>query len=244
MGLAFKPLGDAAVQIILGDQIDPAINRRVHTLCGALNAQKISGVLELVPAYASLTVFYRPHQICYRELCEKISTVGSGSAQKVSPSTRVVTLPVLYGGAHGPDLEFVAEHAKFSAAEVIAAHTRPAYLIYMLGFVPGFPYLGGLDPRIAVPRLDSPRKQVAPGSVGIGGSQTGIYPLAAPGGWRLIGQTPVRLFDPQKSTPAALTAGNYIRFRAIDSGEYIQLEAAIAAKTYSLDEKQFEGDAQ
>jgi inhibitor of KinA len=154
------------------------------------------------------------------------SVVTSGTAAAV-PEGRLVILPVLYGGEQGPDLDFVARHHQLSVEEVIALHSGPEYLVYMIGFAPGFPYLGGLPERLATPRLEKPRLSVPKGSVGIGGAQTGVYSVDSPGGWRLIGRTPVPLYDPRKDPPALLQAGDRVRFRPVTAAEAAEIEVTL-----------------
>ena len=167
---------------------------------------------EAVPSYRSLLVHYDPLQLS----CEEVETFLSEMLQKCAetppPESRLVEISTVYGGECGPDIEFVAEHSGLSVKDVIRLHSGATYTVYMLGFTPGFPYLGGLPEAIAAPRLPTPRKSVPAGSVGIAGPQTGIYPSATPGGWRLIGRTPVTLFDPQRSPPAVLRPGDQVRF--------------------------------
>jgi len=218
------PLGDRALRIVFGDRIDPALNRRVLALATAV--ADLPGISDRVPAYASLTLHYDPAYWTLKALEEALgpALAASDEALALEPEPRLVTLPVCYGGVHGPDLEQVAQHCQLDPAQVIAYHTAPDYWVYFLGFMPGFAYLGGLDPRLATPRLETPRPQVPPGAVGIAGLQTGVYPLASPGGWRLIGQTPRVLFDPRRPTPCTLMPGDQVRFVAIDADTFDQLK--------------------
>ncbi len=205
-----QPLGDTALRFEIGQGIDPEVNRRVRAACAGIERAAIPGVVECVPSYAAVTVHYRPHVVRYGELCGKLAALAAGEAGV--PEGELVTLPVIYDG---PDLAFVAEHARMSAGEVIELHSRPEYLVYMIGFAPGFPYLGGLDEKLATPRLERPRISVPAGSVGIGGAQTGVYPVESPGGWRLIGRTSVVLYDPKREPPSLLAAGDRVRFRPV-----------------------------
>jgi inhibitor of KinA len=220
-----RPLGDTALRIQLGEGIDPELNRRVRAACAALERAALPGVVEWVPSYTAVTVHYQPHVVRYPELCRRVEAAIAGSDDAPVPEGKIVTLPVLYGGAHGPDLAFVAEHHRLSVEEVIALHSRPEYLVYMIGFAPGFAYLGGLPEQLVTPRLEKPRLSVPKGSVGIGGAQTGVYSVDSPGGWRLIGRTPVPLYDPAKNPPALLEAGDRLRFRPVSAAEYAELEA-------------------
>ena len=217
-----RPLGDTAIRIQLGEGIDPELNRRVRAACAALERAALPGVVEWVPSYAAVTVHYQPHVVRFQELCLRVEAALAAGGDVVVPEGKLVTLPVLY---QGPDLGFVAEHHRLSVEEVIALHSTPEYLVYMIGFAPGFPYLGGLPEQLATPRLEKPRLSVPRGSVGIGGSQTGVYSVESPGGWRLIGRTPVSLYDPKGRPPALLEAGDRLRFRPVSAAEYAELEA-------------------
>jgi len=155
------------------------------------------------------------------------------ASSAASDTARIITIPVSYGGEFGPDLEFVAKHNSITEDEVVAIHTSIPYLVYMLGFAPGFPYLGGMSERIATPRLASPRVKIPAGSVGIAGKQTGIYPLESPGGWQLIGRTPLTLFDPLAKNPFVFAAGDYLQFTAIKMDEYVALKEQVASGNYA-----------
>ena len=234
------PCGDQALIVEFGDAIDPAVNRRVHDLAHAIESAGVTGVYDLVPTYRSLLVYYNPVRTSWPELEDSLRSLLSDTSDRITSTPRVVLLPTLYGGEYGPDLEFVAENAGMTPNEAVALHSGTDYLVYMMGFSPGFPYLGGLDERLATPRLESPRLEIPAGSVGIAESQTGVYPVASPGGWQLIGRTPLRLFDEASEQPAVLRAGDYIRFvpmesearylevlESVESGEYdVQTEAA------------------
>lgn len=218
--------GDRAVSVEFGDEISPGANALVHTL--AVRLEKYCGkwIVETVPSFRSLLVIFDPIRIKRRravaligKICDCLSDTGS----KNSPR-RTILIPVCYGGEFGEDIEDVASMNGLTVDEVISIHSGTDYLIYMLGFLPGFPYLGGLDKRIETPRLESPRTKIDAGSVGIGGSQTGIYPLASPGGWRLIGRTPVKPYDSSRTPAVLYEAGDYIRFVPIDRTEYDRIE--------------------
>ena len=226
-----KPLGDTALRVQLGEGIDPELNRRVRAACAALERAALPGVVEWVPSYTAVTVHYQPHVVRFQELCRQVEAAIAADQDAPLPAGKVVTLPVLYGGEQGPDLGFVAEHHRLSVEEVIALHSTPEYLVYMIGFAPGFPYLGGLPERLATPRLEKPRLSVPKGSVGIGGSQTGVYSVDSPGGWRLIGRTPVALYDPKRNPPALLEAGDRLRFRPVSAAEYAEIDASVRKGT-------------
>ena len=220
---AIEPLGDGALLLHFGDGIDGATSARVHEAAQAIAARQLPGIVELVPAYASLAVLFdaaqwahaqqTPAQRCAQALRELLA--------QALPSQRdgaaLIEIPVCYGGDFGPDLDALAEHAKLDAAEVVARHTAATYTVAMLGFAPGFPYLFGLEPALHIARRASPRTRVPAGSVAIGGAQTGIYPTELPGGWQLIGRTPLVLFDAGRTPPSLLMPGDHVRFVAIDA---------------------------
>ena len=212
MNPRFLPVGDAAVLIELGRQIDAATNRRVQMLDAWLRSGQPAGVVELVPAYASLLIHYDPLVLSFAEVRDWADERIAGARRIVTARPRRFEVAVRYGGADGPDLQSVAALHNLTAEEAARIHASRDYTVYMMGFTPGFAYLGTLDESIAAPRLQSPRTQVPAGSVGITGLQTGIYPIESPGGWQLIGRTSVRLFDPQSEQPFALAPGDTVRF--------------------------------
>ena len=221
----FLPAGDQALVVELGDTIDPHTNRRVHGLMDAIERAEVPGVFDLVPTYRSILVYYDPMRTSLSALQARVSELYLDLEDQVVEELGTVEIPTLYGGEYGPDLEFVAEHAGLTPQEVIDIHSGTDYLVYMIGFSPGFPYLGGLSERLASPRLESPRLEIPAGAVGIAESQTGVYPVASPGGWRLIGRSPLRMFDPEAEPPSRLVAGDYVRFVPIASEtEYLKLE--------------------
>ena len=226
--------GEQGLVIEFGDKVDPAVNRKVHDLSKLLQQQQNLGIREVVPTYRSLLVYFDPLVVSRRELTDQITKflAAGGADGSANTETRLVTIPVCYGGEYGPDLAFVAQHNGLSEAEVIQIHTSTPYLVYMLGFTPGFPYLGGMSDKIATPRLKQPRTAIPAGSVGIAGNQTGFYPVQSPGGWQLIGQTPVKGFDPRLEQPFLLCAGDYVQFQAITATEYDAIAAQAEAGTY------------
>lgn len=213
------PAGDSAILIELGSQIDPDINTQVFALTNSVEAAEIAAVVELIPTYRSLLVSYDPIISKYDEMRDRLGRFVTEleAIVEAAGESRIVELPVVYGGEDGPGLESVAEHAGVSIKEVIDIHSGVDYRVYMIGFAPGFPYLGGLDQRIATPRLKTPRISVPAGSVGIAESQTGVYPNASPGGWQLIGRTASVLFDVTKSSPSLITPGSKVRFVPVQS---------------------------
>jgi inhibitor of KinA len=214
----FQPAGDSAVLVTFSETIDPAVNRRVHAAARRIDAAALAGVGEAVPAYASLLVHFDPLLLSYAEMVQFITSNITEASEHTS-SARRVEVPVYYGGANGPDLVFVADSNRITVEAVIAIHSGRDYPVYMMGFMPGFPYLGGMDPAIASPRLSTPRSRIPAGSVGIAGEQTGIYPLESPGGWRIIGRTPLRLFDLERDPPFLLAPGDLVRFVPARAGE-------------------------
>jgi KipI family sensor histidine kinase inhibitor len=220
----FLLAGDAALVVEFGQAlgtsaIDLEINRRVHALARALAECPLPGLGETVPSYRSLLVHYDPLRLSYAEVEAFISEALQQCDDAPLPEPRLVEIPTIYGGEHGPDIDFVAEHNDLTVEDVIRLHSEAVYTVYMLGFTPGFPYLGGLPDALATPRLDTPRQRVPAGSVGIAGAQTGVYPLATPGGWRLIGWTSVVLFDPVRTPPALLQPGDQVRFVPTEEDE-------------------------
>jgi KipI family sensor histidine kinase inhibitor len=222
-GIRCEILAEDALLLRFGERIDIAINDAV--LAAAARLQQALPQLECVPAYASLLLRFdplawqgraaSPHEHVQAAVHAALEATGA-----VVAAPRVVEIPVCYGGGFGPDLDALAAHAGLDAATTIALHAGGDYRVAMLGFAPGFPYLLGLDQRLAMPRRVDPRQRVPAGSVAIGGGQTGIYPAELPGGWQLIGRTPLRLFDPDATTPARLQPGDRVRFRPIDAGTF------------------------
>jgi inhibitor of KinA len=226
------PLGDAAVVVQFGENISPAIHLAIQAFNTHLTQQPFVGLRECVPAFTTLTVYYDPWLVSeqgqhppYERVCAVLQQRLLSAPPAPEVTHHAVEIPVCYGGDLGPDLEVVARHTGLTSAEVVACHSAPEYLVHMIGFVPGFPYLGGLDGRLATPRRAEPRPLVPAGAVGIAGAQTGIYSLPTPGGWQLIGRTPLRLFDPTASNPSLLHAGQHLRFVPIDTAEFQRLSA-------------------
>ncbi len=223
----FLPAGDQALVVELGDTIDPLINRRVRNLTDAIEAAQVRGIFDLVPTYRSILVYYDPTLISLPELQTAVTELDRNSEERSLQKPRTVEIPTLYGGEYGPDLEFVAANAGLTPQEVIDIHSGAEYQVYMMGFSPGFPYLGGMPEGLTTPRLDTPRLEIPAGSVGIAESQTGVYPLVSPGGWRLIGRCPLKLFDTNAEPPSLLAAGDRVRFVPIrDKARYRSLRDA------------------
>ena len=221
-----SPVGDRAISIDFGQVIDPTINRHIRQTIERIKELQLEGIIELVPTYCALLVEYDAMLYSYSEICNIIEpTLEEGMANTTNELVTVVEVPTVYGGEFGPDLSFVASHNHLSEDEVISIHSGTDYLVYMLGFIPGFTYLGGMDPRIATPRLSSPRTMIPAGSVGIAGEQTGTYPSDSPGGWQIIGRTPVTMYDMSKAQAALLKAGDYVRYVPIDESEFHRIKA-------------------
>lgn len=218
--VTFYPAGDSALVAEFGQIIDETVNEQVHGMARWLQQQGIGGVLEVLPTFRSLMVFYDPMKISYQKLVKKLRDCPDQILGDQSDSKRILEVPCCYDG---PDLDSMEELTGLSREQIIEIHSSVDYKIYMMGFLPGFVYLGGLDPRICAPRLQTPRTRIEPGSVGIGGSQTGVYPVASPGGWRILGYTPLKFYDPARQDPILCQAGEYIRFVPISRGEYERL---------------------
>ena len=224
MSARFLPAGDSAIAVEFGREIDLNINNQVAAMRtvieAAIDEGKIKGIVELVPTYGSLLVVYDQLAVGYAGLIEQLKILAEGLEGVEIPDREVVEIPVVYGGEYGPDLGIVAQLNSLSEDEVIKRHSEAEYPIYMLGFVAGFPYLGGMDKSIAAPRKQTPRLKIPAGSVGIAGQQTGIYSVESPGGWQIIGRTPLKLYDADREKPILLRAGQSIRFKPITEAEY------------------------
>ncbi len=206
------PLGDSSVLIHLGDEIDLAINRRVHALDARLQQHLLQGIIETVPAYATLLVHYDPLALTFSQARDWIQEQMAHAEEIVTREPQHIDVPVRYGGEFGPDLAFVASYHHSTPAEIVRLHTGQDYTVFMMGFTPGFPYMGKLAEALATPRLDAPRTRVPAGSVGIAGAQTGIYPIESPGGWQIMGRTPLALFDLAAQEPFLFAPGDSVRF--------------------------------
>lgn len=206
------PLGDSALLVQLGDEIDTTTNQRVHALATLVNNSSLDGVIETVPAYATLLVHYDPLILSFvqikHRLLEKMAQIYDNESRKRKP----VEVPVRYGGKYGVDLESVARHCRLQMEDVIRIHSQEIYTVFMMGFTPGFPYMGKLNDAIVTPRLETPRTHVPAGTVAIAGSQTGIYPIDSPGGWQLIGWTALHLFNPESDSPFLFSPGDEVKF--------------------------------
>ncbi|MGP4105618.1 5-oxoprolinase subunit PxpB [Virgibacillus sp. L01] len=220
MHFSLYTMGDSAVKVDFAGNVSPELNRKIQLFCRKLGHAATPGIVEWVPAFDSVTIYYQPHRLSYTEVCDKIYQISGMDSDRVERASRLVSVPVIYGGRYGPDLSRVADVNKLSKDEVIRIHGRQEYLVYMLGFLPGFPYLGGLDKRIATPRLEEPRAKTVAGSVGIAHEQTGIYPIESPGGWNIIGKTPLTLFDREREDAFLFRAGDRVKFHQVSESEF------------------------
>ena len=220
-----SPVGACAISIDFGQVIDPKINRQIRQVIEQIKVLQLDGIIELVPTYCALLVQYDVMVYTYSDICRILDPILQESVtDSVIERVMIVEIPTVYGGEFGPDLGFVASYNHISEAEVVSIHSGTDYLVYMLGFIPGFTYLGGMDPRIATPRLSSPRTLIPAGSVGIAGEQTGTYPSDSPGGWQIIGRTPVTMYDMSKKQAALLQAGDYVRYVSINENEFHRIK--------------------
>lgn len=228
----FLQCGDSALIVEFSKEISDSVNILIRAFDAAIKKKNINGIVETVPTFRSLSVYYNPLLISSQKLTKKLKNVLKGVSAAAQSERTVIEIPVLYGGEYGEDLPDVSKHTGLSEEEVIKLHSSAEYLIYMLGFLPGFAYLGGLDPRLETPRLQNPRTKIHMGAVGIGGAQTGIYPLASPGGWRLIGTTPVKPYDPDREQPFLYSAGDYIKFFSVDEDEFNRIKESVDKNEY------------
>jgi len=226
------PAGDSAMLIKAGNDISPETNYRVRQLLFAIQKINAPGITEIVPAYNELMVYYDPTVINYKEVSDIIHAAEKQLSDVEIPAGRLIKIPVCYDEEYGPDLSFVASTVKLTIEEIKMIHTSRNYQVYMLGFTPGFPYLGGMDKRIACARKETPRIRIPAGSVGIAGEQTGIYSLDGPGGWQIIGWTPARLFSPLADDPFLLQQGDRIKFVAVSKDEILSVKKLIESGNY------------
>lgn len=221
-GVRYLPSGDCALTVEFGNNVDRALNRQVMALDAALKARSLEGVTETVPTFRSLIVHYDPVVLDHARLCRELDGLEIAPSQE-KDGGRLITLPVAYGGAHGPDLGDVAAAGGLSEQEAIALHSSVTHYVYMIGFAPGHPYMGDLPAQLTLPRRKTPRTRIAPGTVAVAVGQTVIYPFASPGGWHAIGRTPVELFDINRTAPALLRAGDRVQLRPVEPREYDDL---------------------
>jgi inhibitor of KinA len=216
----FLLMGDRGLLLEFGDEISFAVNEKVRRMALAIQAEAIEGIIETVPTYRSLLILYNPLTFSIVELKKRLIRLEEGLKQTSFPNPKLTKIPVVYGGPLGPDLEGVAQYHRISPEELIRLHCSKPYFIYMIGFMPGFPYMGELPEGLVTPRLKTPRLSVPAGSVAIAQRQTGIYSMESPGGWQILGRTPVKLFDPEKDPPALLQMGDLVQFYPIGEKEF------------------------
>lgn len=226
------PVGDQALKVVFENKIDQVIHEKVKALDESLLLKKVAGIQETIPAFRTLTVLYDATKTDYSALSNALHSLLSESEPLSVKPKRIIEIPVCYDAHFGIDLKDVAEHSGLSVEEVVKLHSERDYLIYMLGFLPGFAYLGGMNSLLNISRLDNPRLEIKEGAVGIAGNQTGIYPMNSPGGWRIIGSTPVSLFDPKRNNPFLYESGDYIRFKPVSLKEYDEIAEKCVRDTY------------
>lgn len=234
MNVTFSPLGDQAITIQFGTSIDLAVHQKVKQFSSYLDHHPVDWMVEYIPTFTTVTIYYDPMKVWKNstdpqclpyEWVRKRIAESLNELTSMTPETpRTIEIPVCYGGELGPDLHGVAKHNQLQEQEVINLHLQGDYLVYMIGFAPGFPYIGGMNENISMPRKDEPRQRIPEGSVGIAGKQTGVYSIETPGGWQLIGRTPLRLFRPEESSPSLLQAGDRIVFTSITEEEFYSLK--------------------
>ncbi|MEC5423279.1 5-oxoprolinase subunit PxpB [Virgibacillus sp. C22-A2] len=228
----YKASGDSAILMSLDEDINEKTNKRIVSLANRIERDADGYFEEVIIGFRTLLVQYNPLKVSYHSAVEKLTYLESVSGNSTEQERRHIEIPVLYGGEYGPDLDSVAQLNSLSPEEVIKIHSEASYLVYFLGFTPGYPFMGGMSKEIATPRLDSPRISIAPGSVGIANDQTGIYPVESPGGWRIIGQTPLQLYNFKKEQPFLLGAGDYVTFRVILNDEFNDIKKRVEEGSY------------
>lgn len=219
---------ESSLLIQFENKIDKSINKKIRILCDYFDNNKIYGMLEYIPYYTAISIIYDPFMFklyeAFDSIKKEINTIISNLDFSKDYKENIVEIPVCYGGDFGPDIDYVAKYNNLSIEEVIKIYTSMKYLVYMIGFAPGFPYLGGMDKRIAAPRKETPRLKIPKGSVGIAGMQTGVYPIETPGGWQIIGNTPLNLFDIESNDITLLKCGDIVKFKEISIDEYLSLK--------------------
>ncbi|WP_196593738.1 5-oxoprolinase subunit PxpB [Pectinatus sottacetonis] len=234
-----KPLGESGIIVTFGSEINPQIHKKVKSLADYIEGHPFNGFCEYVISYTSVAVFYNPfiikadykhintaaeNKTVFKLIKGILENYISAADKLPSSTTMTVEIPVCYGGEYGPDIDYVAKHNNLSIDDIIAIHSQPDYLVYMIGFCPGFPYLGGMDERIAAPRKSEPRLSIPAGSIGIAGRQTGCYPISTPGGWQIIGRTPLNLFHADRPNPSLLNAGDSVKFIPISPEKFQEIK--------------------
>jgi KipI family sensor histidine kinase inhibitor len=230
--MKFAPAGDLAVAVELGDEISVDLNNRVRALEFLIQQKGVPGVVETVPTFSAVLVYYDPETTDYGALCDGIAALAAQAETSVLPPSRQVELPCCYDRELGLDLHVAAERLGLPPGELVRLHSSPVYHLYFIGFTPGLPYMTGMPERIHLPRLETPRTRVPAGSVGIGGIQCCIYSVESPGGYWILGRTPLRLYDPDAADPVLLHAGDRVTLRPVDRAEFDRIAAAVAARTF------------
>lgn len=241
--IKFLPAGDCAIVAEFGNAVDIEINKKVHALAAKISKRQIKGVTELLPTFRSLMIYYNPRQTSFADIKKEIVSLENIENSAGSEKKKILKIPCCYGARFGCDLAYMENHTGLDREEIIKIHSASDYKIYMMGFLPGFVYLGGLDKRLEMPRLKTPRIKIQAGAVGIGGNQTGVYPLTSPGGWRLMGATPVDFYDPKREKPVLCAAGEYIRFVPITIGEYYDIRHMAVKGNYEVEIVEEGGEA-
>ena len=226
--------GECGIVMEFANEIDKNVNAKIRSIVDYIDNDKLDYIIDILPTYRSILIQYDALKISYDELIKKLKTYENMSTSSQDETVRLIKIPTVYAKEYGPDIEFVANHNNITVDEVINIHTSTDYLVYMLGFIPGFTYLGGMSEKIATPRLESPRLQIYPGSVGIAGKQTGMYPSMSPGGWRIIGRTPLKLYNPDSDTPVYISSGDYVRYVSISEEEYNEILKKVENNEYKL----------
>lgn len=233
MDYSYFQVSEQSLEVEFPEQINVEENELIQSIARELIASKAVGVTGIIPAYHTLTINYDFDLTSYKDLVDQIDSIIANSNEHEKTGRTIIELPVCYSQEFGPDLKDVADFANVSVDELIKLHSSTDYFIYMMGFLPGFAYMGSVPEQIAMPRLNVPRETIAPGSVGIAGAQTGMYPVESPGGWRLIGRTPIKLYDPVDPV-LKYKSGDYIRFKPITKEEYVTIQEQDLAGNYSL----------
>ncbi len=230
----YFPLGDSAFIVKAGNDISPDTHKKIRNFAHVIDLEKIEGVIELIPAYNEIQVCYDPDKIYYSDLLDRLHDLEQKAAKSKKTKIKLIYIPVCYENEFSIDISEIAEVNSITEQEVVKIHTDAEYLVYMLGFTPGFCYLGGMSEQISTPRKENPRNKIEAGAVGIAGNQTGIYPIDSPGGWQIIGKTPLRLFDPERNPEFLIESGNYLKFYSIKKIEFDEIEALVSEKKYKL----------
>lgn len=226
------PVGDSALTLEFGDEINYEINKIIRVFNKKIKSLNIDGIVETVPSFKALLIYYNPEKLFFSEAKEIVTDLLETIDVKDNKVRKVIEIPVCYDEEFGKDLDFVSQYTKLSKEEIIKLHSSKEYLICMLGFLPGFAYLGGMNEKLVTPRLKNPRLKLEAGAVGIGGEQTGIYPLASPGGWRIIGRTPIKPYDSNRNRAILYEAGDYIKFKPISKRDYYKIKDLVESGIY------------